>query len=63
MNANAQIANLKKFIRTARTDKRSSDVAYGTGALHATQNKPASGERFGAHFADYLAGWTKVHGI
>jgi hypothetical protein len=63
MNAAQQAANLRAFIRKARNDKRRSDVAWGTGALHATQDKPANGERFGANHGDYLSGWCKVHGI
>ena len=54
---------IKTFIKTARAEKRTADIAWGTGALDALNGKEAAGERFGANHGAYLAGWCKVHGI
>lgn len=63
MLANDKIESIKTFIANARRDGRKADVAWGTGALDAAQGRDADGERFGAHFADYVGGWCRIHGI
>lgn len=58
-----QASTLRKFISDAKRDGRSADVAYGAGALDATLDRPADGERYGSNHREYLAGWCRVHGI
>jgi hypothetical protein len=62
---NAQIiAEVSKFHAKAVREGRSSDVAFALGALDALRGLAADcPEAWTANHGDYLAGWSKVHGI
>jgi hypothetical protein len=61
------ITMTQAFITKAKRDGRTSDAAYGKGALDALHDIPADFERHGLLAEDsqraYLSGWCRVNGF